>query len=161
MTNLPDSGWLTAIHKVSWWVAAAIAVTAVVVLMLAYLGAPWFGQIPAMVAAGIGGAGILFGFLLVFQWIDLIHKRRSTKVARPVAKLSDQQRQFLMRIYRQGKRSFELPSGFGSPRWLEELKNWRYIEWHSPFVITASTPDYYSITEDGWLQLEKFNQKSN
>ena len=164
MTNIPDSGWLAVIHKVDWWVSAAIAVAAALVLALAHFDAPWFGQLPSTTAIVIGGVGILFFCLLVFRLIgltyDAVRKRRSGRVHRGINKLSDQQREFLMRIFQRGSRNFELHSGFGSPRWFEELKNWKYIEWHSPIIWTVDTPRYYSITEDGWRQLEKAHSKS-
>ena len=155
MTSLPDSGWLTAIHKIAWWVAAAITVTAAIILLLVFFEAPVFSELPHKVAAGIGVVGILSFFLLLFQCIDQATKRRRPRVSRPFDKLSDQQKQFLFHIFRQGSREFNLPAGTGSPRWLEELENWGYIEWHSPMIFTANTPDYYSITEDGWRRLEK------
>ena len=91
MTSIPDSGWLTAIHKVAWWVSAAIAVAATVVLVLVHFEAPWFRHLPPTVTAGIGVGGILFYCLLVFRWIDYVSHRRRIKVRRSIHQLSDQQ----------------------------------------------------------------------
>ena len=112
-------------------------------------------------AAGIGATGILFYCLLLFRGIDLASKRRRSKVRRGINKLSDQQKEFLMQIFMRGSRDFQIPADFGSPRWLEELRNWHYIELHSTIMFTADSPDFYSITEDGWRQLEKARSESH
>lgn len=159
MINIPDSGWLAVIQKVDWRVSAAISVAAALVLALAHFDVLWFGKLPSSAAIAIGGVGILFLCVLVFRLIglayDAVQKIRSGRVRRGIDKLSDHQREFLMGIFMRGSRYFELPMGTGSQRWLEELRNWNYIERQPSYFFTADTPDYYLITEDGWRQLEK------
>lgn len=162
--NIPDSGWIAVLRKAEWWVLAAVTTAAAVVLALAHFKAPWFGQLSTTAAIVTGCVGVLAFFLLVFKGIDrtlkAFRKRRIGRVRRKPSELSQRQVEFLVKIYKSGSRDFELPDGFRSPRWLEELKNWNYIKWHSPLVWTPGTPDYYSITEGGWRELEKWHGKS-
>lgn len=164
MTNFPDSGWITSIQKIEWWVSASVATAAALILSLAVCGAPWFGLLPPTIAMAIAIVGVLFSCLLMFKVIDIafraFKRNRESKVRRRIDQLSDYQQQFLAGVFRSGGRSFDLPPNSGSPRWIEELVSWNYIEWHAPIVITADTREYYSVTEDGWNQLEKIHGKS-
>lgn len=155
----PDSGWLTLLQKIDWWVSAAICTAAAIVLGLVALKAPWFGQLPGTSAAIVGVVGVLFFCLMIFQTIARVVENRSDKVRRPVKKLSARQREFLLRVVRTGSRDFKVYGRESSQRWLEELQNWNYIKWNSPLIYTADSPDYYSITEDGWKQLEKYQKR--
>ena len=163
--SLPDSGWFTVVRKAEWWLVAAVATTAAVVLALAHFNVSWFADLPATVAAGTAIVGVLAFFLLVFKCVDeawiAIRNSRASRVRRRAKKLSQEQREFLMSKYSSGSRSFTLPASFGSPRWLEELQNWNYIKWHSPLMLTPDSPDYFSITEAGWRELDKWHRKSH
>lgn len=162
--SIPDSGWLTVLRKVEWWLLAAVSTASAVVLVLAHFKVSWFEHLPATGALVTALIGLLAFFSLLFKAINeawkAIQRRRAGKVRRRAKRLSQQQVEFLMSKFAHGSRSFELPGSFGSPRWFEELKNWNYVKWHSPLIWTAGMSHSYSITEGGWRELEKWDRKS-
>ncbi len=68
---------------------------------------------------------------------------------KPFNALTDEQRELLTGVFRTGARSFKRYER-ATPRWVEELSEWGYIEWHSPLIWNADSPDYYSLTSAGW-----------
>ena len=162
MKNFPDSGWLTSMHKVEWWMSASIVGTVVLILTLSAQEVLWLGKQPPNYVLMLSAIGILFFFLSLRDITNKVLKeRRNNKVRYKFHRLADNQRQLLMQIFQTGSRHFELPSGYGSQRWIEDLQNWNYIKWHEPIIITSDSPDNYSITDDGWRQLEEFQHKLN
>lgn len=159
MTNIPDSRWLTVLEKTPWWIFAAIVSAATAILLLYVVGSPIFGQVPTKAAYTIGAIGILALCLLVFKQADRKYKAWSEMKARSVKQsfghLSNHQKEFLVKVYDGGSRSFELPDGYGDPRWLEELINWNYIKLLPSFIFYDGMPTSYGITEAGWEEIEK------
>ena len=74
-------------------------------------------------------------------------------------KLSNQQKDQLIKVFNTGQRSFQLPESFGTPRWLEELESWNYITHQVSPIFVSGMPSFYSITVNGWKQVEKHQQK--
>lgn len=161
VTNIPDSSWLLAIHKVSWWVSSAIVITCSSIIALYYFDISIFKELDPIFMATTGIVGLLFFFLLAFRIIDKIGKSFKNRVALPFRKLPVGQKEFLIQKYRTGYRDFEIEASIGTPRWIEELANWRYIEWISPMIFTADTPSYYAITEAGWNEIKKHQDRQH
>ena len=163
MTGFPDSGWIASIQKIEWWVSASFAATALTILTLRKLDVLLFGQLSPTVAAIVGIAGVLSFFLFILRLVDDARKafkrRRESRVQMKFGRLSDQQKNQLTKVFNTGERSFKMPASFGTPRWLEELESWNYITHQVSPIFVSGMPSYYSITVDGWKQIEKFQQK--
>ncbi|MDE0680713.1 MAG: hypothetical protein OXI11_10970 [Gammaproteobacteria bacterium] len=162
--SIPDSGWIAFARKAEWWLLAAVTTAAAVVLTLAHFNISWFGHLPEMGALAAAIVLVLGFFVLAFKALDeawkTLRESRGSKVRRSAKRLSQQQIEFLMSIFAGGSRRFELPGSFGSPRWFEELNNWNYIKWNPPLIAVSGMSFSYSITEDGWRELEKWHRKS-
>lgn len=163
MTNIPDSGWLAIIQKIDWWIIASFAAASTVILLLAANDAPLFRQLSPAAAAIVGAVCVLFTSLLIFRLFDsackAYRRRKESMVRKRIDRLSNVQKEQLTKVFSTGKRNFEIPAESGTPRWLEELEEWKYIEQHPIIVYTAGMPEFYSITKDGWKQLEKLHGK--
>ena len=179
--------WLTAIQKiVDWRIEAAIAITAAMVLVLAGNDVRWFKDVPSLyvvVTAVVGLFCVLHMLICLvdYLWKSVLESRKG-RVRRKFSKLSDSQKELLTRIYRNRNRKFLLetedtpgngyPLGSLQQKWrdqpeiprlprlpeareFEELIQYNYIESGGKFT------GVYSVTENGWRELEKNLIKSN
>ena len=140
--SLPDSGWLTGLQRVPWWVFAGIAFGMACLRILGHSGI-W-----------IDGPGIIAFCLLVFLALDHWLERRKNRIRRRFKRLSEEQREFLIRHYKSGSRRIGLLEPASSARWIEELLKWNYIKWISPVILVPATYTYY-ITEQGWQEIKR------
>ena len=153
---------IDALNKIKWWISAAIVTASAIILWLANRGVPLIEDLPAEVLGLIGVVGILFFCIMVFQAIDLLIIRYNQRIRRRFNTLSEQQREFLIRIFMTGDRGFKIyeGQGTGTQRWFEELMNWNYIERDPGGIWVSGMPDYYSITENGWEHIKDRQQQS-
>lgn len=181
--------WLTAIQKiVDWRTEAAIAITAAIVLMLAGNNVRWFKDVPSLYLVVTAVVGLFCALHMLICLLDYLRKRvlesRKGRVRCKFSKLSDSQKELLTRIYRNRNRKFLLETEYstsnryplGSPKqkWhtqpeiprlprlpeareFEELIQYNFIESGGKFTLPGS----YSVTENGWRELEKSLIKSN
>jgi len=158
LPEFPDSNWLIALSKVDPMVSGALTAAAGSVLLMAHYDVGPFKSLPQVFVGTIAVAGLLFGFLLIFRALTALIQHWKYGIGGGVAKklsnLSEQQRNFLLQIYRRGSRSFEMPIDSTSQRWFEELKNWRYVESQTVLIYVSGSPFPYKISEAGWEQLE-------
>jgi hypothetical protein len=80
----------------------------------------------------------------------------ATVLARRFSKLSAQQRELLLRIYKSGQRRFEWPHD--NYRWFEELDEFGFIEYISPIIIFAGQASTYKVTVEGWKAMEQLQR---
>lgn len=175
--------WLTAIQKiVDWRTEATIAITAAIVLMLAGNDVRWFKDVPSLYLVVTAVVGLFCALHILVCVVDYLRKRvlesRQGQVQCKFNKLSDSQKELLTRIYRNKNRKFQLetdyitgnqyPLGSLQQKWhnqpeilrlpqlpeareFEELIQYNYIESSGKFTLPGS----YSVTENGWREMEK------
>lgn len=142
--SLPDSGWITGLQKLAWWVFAGVAVGMGGLRVLGYSGI-W-----------IEAPGLIALCLLVFRALDSLWESRKSRIRRSFKRLNQkQQQQFLIDRYNSGSRRFEREEPVSSTRWVEELQDWNYIEWISPVIISPWSSYTYYVTAKGWAEVEK------
>lgn len=180
--------WLTAIQKiVDWRTEAALATTAAIVLMLAGNNVRWFEDVPSLYLVVAAVVGLFCVLHMLICLVDYLRKSvlesRKGRVRCKFSKLSDSQKELLTRIYRNRNRKFLLETEYSTgnrypldplqQKWhnqpeiprlsllpeareLEELIQYNYIESGGKFAL----PRVYSVTENGWRELEKYLIKS-
>ena len=155
------------------------------VLLKILLAYPYF--LPFVVVVSVG---LIFAFLLLYRWVDCLWKRlhdiRDKRVQRKLNELSDVQRELLNEVFQKGSRKFRFQTDIRmdsreypiyehtlsqqkqpdrikvlrptqlTHRQLEELIIYHYLECDIPHIAS----DYFSITENGWRELEKHKGKS-
>lgn len=140
------------------WVSGALTVAGVLLLTadrhhgFAPIGSPYLAPIT------IGT--VVVACLFVGRVMGLIIEKTRGRggVRKPLNAVSEQQREMLLGVYNTGTRSFQRYDR-STPRWIEELSEWGYIRREPSFIITADSPDYYSMTEAGWAHIERAIRK--
>ena len=106
--------------------------------------------------------GISSFFILVYKSIDncltLVRAHIKKRVTCRIDKLTSQQRQFLLDVFRSGQRSISVGPKIFNERWFERLTESNYIEFFfSPQLkrLHPSNLTFY-VTVNGWKRLEKY-----
>ena len=180
--SIPDSAkiveWLTVIQKIDWRTEAAIVTTATSVLILAGYDILRFGDLPLWFLQATAIIGLFFFSHMLFRGGDYLRisflESRKEQVRRKYNKLSDSQRELLTCIYNNRNRKFRFDTAKDKipgrpqqvsddpveiprmprllePRELEELVIYNYIQSDGKYRV----PEIYSVTENGWCELEK------
>lgn len=170
--------------KIDWWTEFVMAIIAATVLILAYFEVLWFSDIPSLYLVGLFIV-FMFCVLHQLVGDPLKHclESRRRNIQCSYNKLSPRQKELLTCIFKNNSRQFrfetekdriidsseyvhkialqildnpvEIPQ---IPRLLEPhdrefemLENYNYIESEGKF----KEPKSFSVTENGWLELEK------
>lgn len=146
------------LHKIPWWVLSAFASLS---LIDSFIGPLIFMENP--VAQGGGKVAIL---LLIFKAINSGYKNFriwKKNIVAPLKTLNEQQEHFLLEIYGNGSRKFEVGGDVCSCRWFEELQELNYIEDNKSKVdLTILYPESnfnHKVTPSGWKKLKKLAEK--
>ena len=137
--STPDSRWLDAIDKVSWWVLAGIAVSCWITLGFRASG---FLTIRSSALWILFLAGALPLCLLIARGIDIWYKILKERPCK-FSKLTKEQQEFLIGQVKTGDRFIYGSDEFSSQHWYKELRDLNYIG------------SYDHISRRGWKKVEE------
>ena len=154
---------IDVIHKIENWVFAGFAAPFILKLVLDFFGFKPTDAVSVVLENQIVlGIGIFASSTLVFKVGNTkLQEWRKYRVP-PLAKLTDQQRQYLIGVFNSGSYRDKVHTNTSSQQWFRELKEQGYMEFiHSPITIVGGDPYLpYNMTSKGWKRVEQYVRKS-
>ena len=153
--------FLTVVQRVKWWILAASATPFVIKTSMEIFRYKPDVAIPVLENQLVQVIGIFSFFILVFKTIDncltLVRELNNKRVTCGIDKLTSQQIQFLLEVFRSGQRRISVGPEIFNERWFEKLTESNYIEdFFSPEVKRLHPSKLtFCVTVIGWKRLEK------
>ena len=153
--------FLTIVQKVKWWMLAAFATPFVIKTLMEIFRYKSDVALPVLDIQLVQLIGIFSFFILVFKSIDncqtLVREHSKKRITCGIDKLTSQQSQFLLDVFRSGQRSISVGSIIFNERWFEKLTESNYIEFFfSPQALRLHPSNLtFYVTVNGWKRLEK------
>ena len=143
----PDSSWLEKLEKAPLSLLFSIAVAAGAVW--------WFLDLSKWSLVGAVFCFFTAISLCVLRIVTRAWQRfarwRANRLMRCFDELSEEQKDYLRRVFSTGRREFRESRQTSSLRWFEELINWNYVKRIA--VSQGRHPSLFEVTEKGWREL--------
>lgn len=161
--DLPSSfrSLFTAIHKIKWWVLAAFATFSVIVLVLIASTSSTTQSVTKLLVEQLTNDilvqfGLIALLLLIFRMVESIKEGLKNRVV-PFKKLTSQQQQYLMNVFRSGSSIVEVDIDTSNMQWFRELLAKNYMKFEMPPMISSADDSLtYYVSQTGWKKIEKY-----
>ena len=153
--------FLSVVQRVKWWVLAAFATPFVIETLMEIFSTKPDVALPVLENQLVQMIGIFSFFILVYKSIDncqtLVREHSKKRITCGIDKLTSQQTQFLLDVFRSGQRSISVGPKIFNERWFEKLTESNYIEFFfSPQALRLHPSNLtFYVTVNGWKRLEK------
>ena len=146
---------IAVIQNIQTWVLAGFALPFIIQLAIDFFNIEVPDALLVLEYPIVLVPGLIALCLLISKWTDAGYKRvrkwQKNRVP-PFKELTNNQQQFLNKIYRNNSRRFQVGDAENGRHWFQELKERKYIHLRSSGPIALN----YEITLNGWKEIDRY-----